>query len=86
LGAHTAVLDSTAGFVVAYKSCTWARYLAERAGVKFILGSDRGKAVRIVTENGGPTVHTSDGETYRADRVVVACECPDANEPHRLMS
>lgn len=74
-----AVLDSTAGFVVAYKSCAWARYLAEKAGVKFILGPSRGKAVRIATEEGRPTVHTADGETHSTDRVIVACELPHEN-------
>ncbi|KAH8905810.1 FAD dependent oxidoreductase [Coniochaeta sp. PMI_546] len=72
-GVHMAVLDSTAGFVVAYKSCAWARYLAEKAGVKFILGPSRGKAVRIATEEERPTIHTADGETHSADRVIVAC-------------
>lgn len=61
---------------MAYKSCAWARYLAEKAGVKFILGPTRGKALRIETDagTGAPIVHTADGVVHRADRVIVACE------------
>jgi sarcosine oxidase/L-pipecolate oxidase len=73
LGTHKAVLDTTAGFVVAYKSCAWARHLAENAGVNFILGPSRGKAVRIVTDSASPAVHTADGLIYYGDRVIVAC-------------
>ncbi|RWA04218.1 hypothetical protein EKO27_g10888 [Xylaria grammica] len=36
-GVHKAVLDSSAGFVVAYKACAWAQHLARKAGVEFIL-------------------------------------------------
>jgi sarcosine oxidase/L-pipecolate oxidase len=60
--------------VVAYKSCAWARYLAEKAGVKFILDPNHGKAVRIESDTTGTTiVHTADGKMHQADRVVVAC-------------
>lgn len=72
-GVHKAVLDSTAGYVLAYKSCAWARYLAEKAGVKFILDARKGKVVNISDEHDGkPEVTTADGEIHKADLVVVA--------------
>lgn len=80
-GVHKAVLDSTAGFVVAYKSCGWARHLAEKAGAKFVLHPVKGKVVQL-GETGGngaarkPVVVTADGKAHRADLVVVACESP----------
>ena len=80
-GYYKAVLDSTAGFVIAYKSCLWAKFLAEQAGVKFILEHTRGRATRIgplagqdgATES--PFVVTADGCKHIADLVVVAGEC-----------
>jgi sarcosine oxidase/L-pipecolate oxidase len=71
------VLDSTAGFVVAYKSCAWARLLAEKAGVKFILDPTRGKVTDIKETSADdgktrPVVVTADGTSTVADLVVVA--------------
>ncbi|KAI1408644.1 FAD dependent oxidoreductase [Hypoxylon sp. FL1857] len=71
-GTHKAVLDSTAGFVYAYKSCAWAQHLAKKAGVKFILHPVHGKVVDITNKDGHPTVHTADGVEHSADLVVVA--------------
>ncbi|KAI1134630.1 FAD dependent oxidoreductase [Hypoxylon sp. FL0543] len=71
-GTHKAVLDSTAGFVYAYKSCAWAQHLAKKAGVKFVLDPARGKVVDITDKDGHPVVHTADGLEYPADLVVVA--------------
>lgn len=72
-GVHKAVLDSTAGFVLAYKSCAWARYLAEQAGVKFILDSQKGKVVKVEDGEGvRSTVTTADGKRHEADLLVVA--------------
>ncbi|KKY17180.1 putative sarcosine oxidase [Phaeomoniella chlamydospora] len=74
-GYHKAVLDSTAGYVAAYKSCDWARQRAEGAGVKFVLDPVKGKAVGLgrSEENGKPTVKTADGQVHVADLIVVAC-------------
>ncbi|KAI3394951.1 hypothetical protein diail_2058 [Diaporthe ilicicola] len=72
-GVHKAVLDSTAGYVLAYKSCAWARHLAEQAGVRFVLGAEEGKVVRIDEENVKPRVETADGKVHEADVLVVAC-------------
>ncbi|KAI1388106.1 FAD dependent oxidoreductase [Hypoxylon trugodes] len=72
LGTHKAVLDSTAGFVYAYKSCAWAQYLAKKAGVKTTLDSVRGKVIDITSRDSRPVVHTADGSEHIADLVVVA--------------
>ncbi|KAL1869339.1 hypothetical protein Daus18300_005551 [Diaporthe australafricana] len=72
-GVHKAVLDSTAGYVLAYKSCAWARHLAEQAGVKFVLGAEKGRVVSIDEQGDTPKVETADGKVYEADVVVVAC-------------
>lgn len=67
------MLDSTAGYVLAYKSCAWARYLAAKSGVKFILDPVRGKVVSVDNkEDGAPTVTTADGTVHSADLVVIA--------------
>lgn len=72
-GHHKAVLDSTAGFVVAYRACDWARHMAQKLGVKFILDSRRGKAVDIgEADDGKATVRTADGTVHKGDLVVVA--------------
>lgn len=72
-GVHKAVLDSSAGFVLAYKSCAWARYLAEKAGVKFILGAEKGMVLRVEDDaDGKPIVTTADDQSHKADLVIVA--------------
>ncbi|KAI0173080.1 FAD dependent oxidoreductase [Hypoxylon sp. FL1284] len=71
-GTHKAVLDSTAGFVYAYKSCAWAQYLAKKAGVQTILGPVHGKVLDIVSKNDRPVLYTADGREHSADLVVVA--------------
>ncbi|KAI1097390.1 FAD dependent oxidoreductase [Jackrogersella minutella] len=72
LGTHKAVLDSTAGFVYAYKSCAWAQHLAKNAGVKMVLDPLRGKVVDITTQDNHPVAHTADGLERSADLIVVA--------------
>ncbi|KAI1173997.1 FAD dependent oxidoreductase [Nemania sp. FL0916] len=73
LGVHKAVLDSSAGFVVAYKACAWAQFLARKAGVEFILHPTRGKVVGIdAMASGNPTVRTADGIIHEGHLVVVA--------------
>jgi hypothetical protein len=71
-GIHKAVLDTTAGFVYAYKSCAWAQYLARKHGVKFILDPIRGRVGKIGTSDGKPIVETIDGVKHSVDLVVVA--------------
>ncbi|KAJ8120186.1 hypothetical protein ONZ43_g3042 [Nemania bipapillata] len=72
-GVHKAVLDSSAGFTVAYKACAWAQYLARKAGVEFILHPTKGKVTNIdTTATEKPIVQTADGVTHEADLVVVA--------------
>lgn len=72
-GVHKAVLDSTAGYVLAYKSCAWTAYLAEQAGVNFVLGAEKGRVVRIDEQDDKPKVETADGKIYEADVLVMAC-------------
>lgn len=70
---HKAVLDSSAGFVVAYKSCAWAQYLARKAGVKFVLLPKQGKVLNVNTgADGKPYVETDDKVTHPADLVIVS--------------
>ncbi|KAI1745848.1 FAD dependent oxidoreductase [Xylaria scruposa] len=72
-GVHKAVLDSSAGFVVAYKACAWAQHLARKAGVEFILHPTNGKVVGIDTTAGHePVLRTADGKTHEGNLVVVA--------------
>ncbi|KAF3064047.1 L-pipecolate oxidase [Daldinia childiae] len=71
-GTHKAVLDSTAGFVYAYKSCAWAQHLARQAGVKMVLDPVRGRVVDIITKDNHPVVLTANGLELSADLVVVA--------------
>ncbi|KAI0196490.1 FAD dependent oxidoreductase [Xylaria flabelliformis] len=72
-GVHKAVLDSSAGFVVAYKACAWAQHLARKAGVEFILHPTNGKVVGIdTTADGKPVLRTAGGKTHEGDLVVVA--------------
>ncbi|KAI0601175.1 FAD dependent oxidoreductase [Biscogniauxia sp. FL1348] len=71
-GVHKAVLDSTAGFVYAYKSCAWAQHLAKKAGVKTVLDPVRGKVVDITSKDGRPVALTADGVEHVADLIVVA--------------
>ncbi|KAJ8130492.1 hypothetical protein O1611_g3140 [Lasiodiplodia mahajangana] len=72
-GVHKAVLDSSAGFAVAYKACAWAQYLARKAGVEFILHPIKGKVLDIDTATAHrPIVRTADQMVHEADLVVVA--------------
>ena len=69
--------DTSAGFTYADKACTWARHLAERAGVKFVLGPEIGKLdeLLIAFEGGKKLVtglRTIDGKEHTANVVVVA--------------
>ncbi|WVQ75719.1 hypothetical protein IAR50_005349 [Cryptococcus sp. DSM 104548] len=78
-----ATLDTSAGFTNADKSCAWARYLAEQAGVKFVLGPEVGKFDELLfdppsdgAEGGEKRVRglrTVDGKEHLADVVIVAC-------------
>lgn len=72
-------LDTSAGFTYADKACAYARHLCERQGVKFVLGSQRGRLKNLVTTGSGEArkiigIVTEDGEKHKADVVVVACE------------
>ncbi|KAL1723076.1 FAD dependent oxidoreductase-domain-containing protein [Schizophyllum commune] len=67
------VLDMTGGYTVADKACAYAQYLCTKAGVKFVFG-EAGKVVNLVKEGGKVVgVKTADGQTHRADLVILAC-------------
>lgn len=72
---HIAVLDSTAGFVAAGRSCLWALHLCRRAGVNFVLGPRSGKLRRLVSTDSGSVqgIETEDGKSHSADLVIIAC-------------
>lgn len=72
-------LDTSAGFTYADKACAYTRHLCERQGVKFVLGSPRGRLKNLVTTGSGEArkiigIATEDGEKHKADVVVVACK------------
>lgn len=72
-GVHKAVLDSSAGYTVAYKACAWTQQLARKAGVEFILHPASGKVVDISTTTGDRSIiRTADGMIHEGDLVVVA--------------
>ena len=66
-------LDTTAGFVLASKACTFALYLCQKAGVHTYLGSDSG--MKSLIKNGNKVIGliTSDGNSHHADLIIVAC-------------
>lgn len=75
LGVHRAVLDSTAGWVAAYRCCAWAQHLARKAGVRFVLGKRKGEVVGIdkdANRDGKPILKTAEGTQHPADLVIVA--------------
>lgn len=59
------------------KSCNFARFLCEKAGVQFILGEPHGKLKRLIIDHFDEHkriigIETSDGRAHVADLVVVA--------------
>lgn len=77
-GRLTGFFDTSAGFTVAGKACAWARYLAEKEGVKFVLGPETGKLDELLVQDEGENkrvvgLKTVDGVKHGTDVVVVAC-------------
>ncbi|CZR52911.1 uncharacterized protein PAC_02788 [Phialocephala subalpina] len=72
---HIAVLDTTAGFVAAGRSCLWALHLCKLAGVKLVLAPQAGKLRRLLSKPDGSIhgIETEDGKPHSADLVIVAC-------------
>ncbi|TYJ51420.1 hypothetical protein B9479_008007 [Cryptococcus floricola] len=82
-------LDTSAGFTYADKSCAFARFLAEQAGVRFVLGPEEGKFDELLFDEGKGEgeggekkgekerkvrgLKTVDGKEHLADVVIVAC-------------
>jgi sarcosine oxidase / L-pipecolate oxidase len=76
-GKLAAFFDTSAGFTYADKSCIWARHLAEKAGVHFVLGPETGKLDDLLLEStkSGKKVRglrTADGKEHYADVTIVA--------------
>ncbi|ORY24761.1 FAD dependent oxidoreductase [Naematelia encephala] len=70
-------IDSSAGVTYADKSCAWARHLCEKAGVKFVLGPEKGKFDDFIVEGEGENkvvkgLKTVDGLEHSADVVIIA--------------
>ncbi|KAI7482658.1 nucleotide-binding domain-containing protein [Hortaea werneckii] len=67
------VLDMTAGFVLASKSCNFALHLCRQAGVEFQLGPEH--ALEALNKVGKTVtgIKTADGTEHHADLVIVAC-------------
>ena len=60
------------------KACTYARFLCEKAGVKFVLGSPQGKLQSLIVQQDGSEkkvtgITTADGQSHHGDIVIVAC-------------
>lgn len=63
------------------QACIYARFLCEQAGVKFVLGSPRGRLETLIAHQEGNQkivtgIRTADGVEHVADLVVVACKSP----------
>ncbi|OQE75587.1 hypothetical protein PENNAL_c0073G09655 [Penicillium nalgiovense] len=77
-GATNGFLDAGSGITLADKACVYARYLCQKAGVKFVLGHPQGELDHLITKQNGSDkrvkgIKTCDGSTHAADLVVVAC-------------
>lgn len=75
---YEAVLDSTAGFVLCSKACSFALWKARRAGVKLLLGSNRGKFKNLIEKElpdgrrKAIGIRTTDDVDHQADLIVIA--------------
>ncbi|KAJ5758224.1 uncharacterized protein N7511_006918 [Penicillium nucicola] len=77
-GATNGFLDAGSGITLADKACVYARYLCQKAGVKFVLGRPQGELDHLIVRQNGPDkqvkgIQTRDGLTHAADLVVIAC-------------
>lgn len=67
------MLDSSAGFVAAYKACYWAWHLCCKNGVKIVQDPIKGKAIGLLHDGTKVSgIRTADGEEHPATLVVVA--------------
>ncbi|KAH8800255.1 FAD dependent oxidoreductase [Xylogone sp. PMI_703] len=67
------VLDTTAGFVEASKTCLWALHLVRKAGVKCVLGKEVGRCISFLKEKERTVgIKTADGLDHSAELVVLA--------------
>ncbi|KAJ9647650.1 hypothetical protein H2204_000280, partial [Knufia peltigerae] len=71
-------LDIQGGVTLADKACIYARFLCEKAGVRFVLGSPQGQLKTLIVANEGngkqvTGIQTYDGKSHHGDIVIVAC-------------
>ncbi|KIW17035.1 hypothetical protein PV08_04226 [Exophiala spinifera] len=71
-------LDIQGGVTLADKACTYARFLCEKAGVRFVLGHPQGQLQELIVANEGSGnkvtgIQTCDGKSHHGDIVIVAC-------------
>ncbi|RJE25190.1 FAD dependent oxidoreductase [Aspergillus sclerotialis] len=86
-------IDINAGITIADKACVYARFLCEKAGVKFVLGDPQGKIDRLIVEPSGSNkkakgIKTADGLNHWGDLVIVAAGSWTASvipEAHRTV-
>lgn len=67
------ILDMTAGFVLASKSCTFALHLCRIAGVHLHLGPDHALDVLVRSGKTVTGIRTASGKQYSADLTMIAC-------------
>ncbi|KPM38583.1 hypothetical protein AK830_g8002 [Neonectria ditissima] len=70
-------IDIQGGITIADKACAYAKFLCEKAGVKFVLGDPQGKLSSLIIESQGQEkrvagINTCDGLRYFGDLVIVA--------------
>ncbi|RVX67199.1 hypothetical protein B0A52_08633 [Exophiala mesophila] len=70
-------LDTQGGIMLADKACLYAKYLCEKAGIKFIVGSPQGRVEKLIVEGDGSNkkiagIMTFDGQTHLAGLTIVA--------------
>lgn len=63
------------------QACVYARFLCEKAGVKFVLGDPQGKLSNVVIDENGAQkrvkgIKTDDGLTHFGDLVIIAGQNP----------
>ncbi|KAJ5157919.1 uncharacterized protein N7482_009019 [Penicillium canariense] len=76
-GASNGFFDINAGVNIADRACVYARFLCEKAGVKFVLGDPQGKLQTLIVEKNDQEkkvtgIKTCDGLSHFGDLVIVA--------------
>lgn len=67
------VLDMTAGFVLASRSCAFALHLCRQLGLQTYFGSDHGLKSILKQEGKATGIVTNDGKHHAGDMIIIAC-------------